>query len=200
MSPSPLQLKVLVVNSYISSVHIISPPTQSWCMRDRPWAYITYYTVTVGISATPLPILMLTARASPSRVGGDWEASGVTEPGILSMYVLQTVADDDEEELKDISRELPINPENRVWQEFSGDRQLHAAPANGELGWIRVPSAACGVNNRRSRLPDGENLRSGDLLASFPGGKPENKEIILNGVQLQGSCWSVLFFGWWEPL
>ncbi len=35
-------------------------------------------------------------------------------------------------------------------------------------------------NNHRSRLPDDENsgeyLRSGDLLASFPGGKPEIKE------------------------
>ncbi len=36
---------------------------------------------------------------------------------------------------------------------FSEDRQLHAAAANGELGWIRLASAACGVNNCGSRLP-----------------------------------------------
>ncbi len=36
---------------------------------------------------------------------------------------------------------------------FSEDRKLHAAATNGELGWIRLASAACGVNNRRSRVP-----------------------------------------------
>ncbi len=33
---------------------------------------------------------------------------------------------------------------------FSEDRQLHAAAANAELGWIRLASAACSVNNYRS--------------------------------------------------
>ncbi len=72
------------------------------------------------------------------------------------------------------------------------------------------PSPAC---------PPEKSVRfgTGDRLASFPGGKPENelgdlvasatwllrlrmRTIILNGIKLQGRCWSVLFFAWWEPM
>ncbi len=54
---------------------------------------------------------------------------------------------------------------------FSEDRQFHAAAANGELWWIQLASAACGVSNHRNRLP----MDKSDRLASFPGGKPENE-------------------------
>ncbi len=48
-------------------------------------------------------------------------------------------------------------------------------------GGIRLASAACGVNNHRSRLParrlteKSVHTGAGDRLASFPGGKPENE-------------------------
>ncbi len=43
-----------------------------------------------------------------------------------------------------------------------------------ETRWIPLASAACGINNRRNRLLMEKSVRSGDRLASFPGGKPEN--------------------------
>ncbi len=59
---------------------------------------------------------------------------------------------------------------------FSEERQIHAAAPNGELRWIWLASAICGVNNRKSWLPMDKSVRSGDLLSSFPGAKPENEK------------------------
>ncbi len=58
---------------------------------------------------------------------------------------------------------------------FCEDRQLHAVAANGELGWIRLASAACGVNHRGRRPPTEKIIRSGDRLALFLGKKPESE-------------------------
>ncbi len=44
---------------------------------------------------------------------------------------------------------------------FSQDRQLHAAASNGELGWIRLASATCGVNKS---APEGSLWRTTSLV------------------------------------
>ncbi len=94
--PSSAQSSYDDGNSYISSVRIISPPVQSWCKEDRPWAYNTYYTVDPYYSSYPTVCMVLQhtqrnlyrntnasmmRRAFAHSLG--WQAAASAQPWII---------------------------------------------------------------------------------------------------------------------